>query len=581
MNAFNAALQRLGGPGAVTWWAFWISLADRLLTVSVQPINMGAPLSARITATVLAQFAMFAPLVLLRFTLLKDPLHPRPWVALAGFAVADVIRALVVDRLLHELGGLPLMPELRVFSGFVPTIIPLLVTAYVVNTLQERRRELAALLEVRDELQRSREEAEDSVQVRNEELVQRVRTVMESELAALASEQPAGVVAQLQRTASEVVRPLSHELATSFAERESVMPARDSVQVGWRQVLWDTSFEKPLAPGLTTVLLSGVWLSAAVTFVPVRWAFVVSLAVMPLVLAGGNLILRQLLPGLRLLGRIALVAGACLVAGIAMGLIVRLLCGTWSSAVSISYAGGFYVAVVSGGLAVVNGLLGARTALLAELAESTQALRRQVVRTQQLRWFHQRALSRALHGPVQSVVTAAAIRLDDAARQDTINASVIDGVRTEVLDVLDVLAAPNAVIASMREGIARIHGTWEGVCAIDVTLSPRARDLDSDAVLRACALDVLTDAVSNAVRHGGATVIDVVISAHEDVLHVMVSDNGNVAPVSNSKSGLGTSLLEECTLEWSLRTKDDGGHELVARFPMVAADEMTAATLNA
>ena len=101
MSRFSAAFNRLGGPGAVTWWAFGVSLADRLITVSVQPANGAAPLSARILSTLLAQLVMFAPLVLLRFTLLKDPQRPRPWVALAGFAVASLLRGLSVDWFLH------------------------------------------------------------------------------------------------------------------------------------------------------------------------------------------------------------------------------------------------------------------------------------------------------------------------------------------------------------------------------------------------------------------------------------------------------------------------------------------------
>lgn len=339
MSRFHAEFQRLGGPGAVTWWAFFVSLGDRLLTVSVQPLNMAAPAWARVVATVIAGIAMFIPLVILRFTLLKDPLRPRPWVALAGFAVAVVIRGLVADQMLHHLGGMPLMPALRVFSGFVSTMIPLIVTAYVVNTLRERRRDLAALLDVRERLERARTESEAAVQLSNESLVQRVRTVMEAELSALSGEQPSGVVSQLQRTATEVVRPLSHELATSFAKREGPEVVEPPAKVGWREVVRDASLDRPLNPALATLVLAGIWIAAALTLATIRWPLMASLAAVPLSLAGANAILRRVLPRLAPLGRIAAVGVACLASGVAVGLAMRVLLGSWSNATFTAIAG--------------------------------------------------------------------------------------------------------------------------------------------------------------------------------------------------------------------------------------------------
>jgi signal transduction histidine kinase len=569
VSRLGEAFQRIGGPGAVTWWAFGVSLVDRLLTVSVQPINVGAPLSARVLATVLAQLAMFAPLVLLRFTLLRDPLRPRPWIALAGFVIADIVRAIAVDRLLHDLGGLPLMPALRIFSGFLPTLIPLVVTAYVVNSVRERQRRLTELMEVQAELEMSRLAAAKAAQFRNDELVGRARSVMEAELAGISGEQPAAVVAQLQRTASDVVRPLSHELARSFAAREGPEPERPRVQVGWQQVVGDASVDRPFLPLATTAVLSAILLSAAATFPAVRWQLPLMLLVVPLVLAGANALLRLALPRLRPLGRLSLVVAAGVVSGAMVGTVLWALARGWSSAVAIAVALSFYVALVGISLALVNGMLAARSALLADTAAALEQLRRQVVRTRQLTWFQQRMVARALHGPVQMAVTAAAIRLDSAIRNDDVTPGLTDQIRAELLTTLDVLNEPDGSVVSFEQGLERMRSTWEGVCVIGDDVSRAAAQIIAkDGVLRSIVIDIVSEAVSNAVWHGHATTatirLDVADEKSDELLVEVTADSRGIE--EPKRRGLGTQLLDECTLNWR-RASSAEGDALTATLP--------------
>lgn len=568
MSRFRAVLDRLGGPGAVTWWAFAISLADRLIGVSVQPINTQAPPSARIAATFIAQLAMFAPLVLLRFTLLRDPLRPRPWIALLGFSVADVIRALVFDRMLHEIAGIPLYPALRVFSGFLPTIIPLLITAYVVNTLRERRIELAALLIARDRLTQSRNTAESAIQQRNEDLVATVRTVMDRELESLSQEQGAAAIDRLQRTASDVVRPLSHELATSFESQEGAAPTFRPVRLGWRQVVGDASLDRPLAPAITTALITAVWVPTAIVLAGARLALIVSLPLLFVLMCLANALLRRLLPSLQPVGRLAAVAGSCLAISIAVGGAIRIMVGDWPSGPAITFAGMYYLLVATTGTALIYGVLASRVALLADTARANDELQAQVLRTRQIQWFHQRALARALHGPVQSAVTASALRLAKESQEGTISPALVESVRSDLVSALDVLNAPESEVASIDQSISRIVTTWDGVCEVRASIDDAANTLIADdLVTRACVIDILTDAVSNAVRHGKAEAVSIRISSPLDVLVIDVQDNGT-AVAEGLSTGLGSALLDECALTWSLTRRDDG-HLLHAVLPLV------------
>ena len=551
----------------MTWWAFGISLADRLLTVSVQPINASAPVSARILATVLAQLVMFAPLVVLRFTLLKDPMRPRPWVALAGFAVASVVRGLSVDYFLHYFGGLPLMPELRVFSGFLPTIIPLIVTAYVVNSLRERRRDLEVLLEIGERLERAGQEASAAVQQRNDELVDRVRSVLDTEIAAASAAQPTDVVTQLQRTATDVIRPLSHELATSFAAQEAPQVSVGPSRVGWRDVVGDASLKRPLMPGLTVLLLSGVWIPTAVVLAPIRWSLIGSLVLIYGLLVGANAVLRRLLPRRRPIGRLFAVFVACVVAGLVTGVGLRIVTEQSRSSTSVAVAAIFFVILVSMSMAIVNGVLTARSAVLAQTAASIDELRLQVLRTHQLQWFHQRALARALHGPVQSAVTAAALRLADAQLSGTPRRGLVDGVHADLVRVLDVLSAPEGEVLPLEASLARVVGMWEGLCDISARVDPVAAGIiDGDAVSRALVIDIITDATANAIRHGRAGSVSIRVSWLGGIVRLAVTDDGSPSATPGLQ-GLGSALLNDCAQEWVL-TDTGAGHELIVVLPM-------------
>jgi len=541
-------------------------MAEGLITISLQPSDAEVPLSARLMAVVLTQPIMFVPLVVLRFTLLKDPLRPRPWVALAGFAVASLVGNLSVYWLLSYLyaGGFPILPEWRVMAGVLPTMIPLIVVAYVVNTLRERRGELEALVAVREQLELARAEASRAVQQRNDELVGRVRAVLGAEIASLASSQPADAVALLQHTATDVVRPLSHELATSFADQEERPASEPSSRVGWRDVVGAADVDGPLLPGGTVLLLSGIWISGAAVAPGDGGALLVSLLLIYCLLAGANVVLRVLLRRWGPMGRLLAVLLACVLVGVINDVALRRWSGDAPVDAALAAAATFFVILVSAGMAVVKGVFAARSAIASQLAVSNEELRLQVLRTQQLLWFHQRALARALHGPVQSAVVAAALRLADAAPAGGPSPDLIEGVRTDLMRVLDVLNSPEDGVLPLDACMARLVGTWQGVCDIVVDVDPDAATVISDdVVIRALVVDIVTEAVANAVRHGHAREVSVRMRAGDDTLTLTVGDDGHATSASGLQ-GLGTQLLNDCARMWSLSDTGSGRETMVA-----------------
>jgi hypothetical protein len=105
VSRWRRAFDRIGGPDAVTWPAFWATYAISLFGHLAVGGVVNASLGVRVLLVTLAQLAMFVPLVVLRVTLLRDPPRPRPWIAITGFIVASVVRGAVLSFLLVAVGA--------------------------------------------------------------------------------------------------------------------------------------------------------------------------------------------------------------------------------------------------------------------------------------------------------------------------------------------------------------------------------------------------------------------------------------------------------------------------------------------
>ena len=223
------------------------------------------------------------------------------------------------------------------------------------------------------------------------------------------------------------------------------------------------------------------------------------------------------------------------------------------------------------GTAILSALARERERVIVELTESTKQLERVLVRQREVEWFQQKALSRALHGPIQMAVTAAAIRLDASIREGTVQPGIVNSARQELLAGLDVLHLAPGEVTSLDQAIQRMRATWEGVCAIDAAVSDAAAAaIAADGVLRSCVIDIVTEAVSNAVWHAKAdqTRLEIALDPQaSDVLMVEVVSNGRGDALSENR-GLGSQQLDDWTLTWS-REIGEQGSRLEAALPVV------------
>lgn len=577
MSRWRRAFDRIGGPDAVTWWSFGITLVASILSHLTSGGAVTASVPVRVLVVIIAQIAMFVPLVALRLTLLRDPPRPRPWVAVAGFVVATVIRGVALSGILLAIGGLeePLWLYRIAASVFTQGTI-LVVVALSVSTIRAHTRTMNSLLIAQRELEAVQARLLDEVDQRNKEALAQVKTRLADEMVALDSMSDEASVQELQRLASDVVRPMSHELATSLTAGAEAS-AIDNVRVTRQQLVAQMTSTAPMRPVAAALMMGMMMLIMA--------AGIYGSQGLPLMLvtAGATLVwswlanrvLALVLPRVRVTAAITAVVIAAVVVGYLTSSAAAFVIRDDPSSLTIQVGGGLVVAGVVLLFALVSAVLRQQTATEVELSEQTERLRRAVVRLRQAQWFQGQALSRALHGPVQSAVTSAALRLDAALRSGQPTDQLVRSIRAELAQVVDVLDVDESQALGLDDSMARIRGLWEGLCSVRIDITDAAREcLDADPVAGSTVVDMLTEAVSNSVRHGGATRVEVLIEAERPgVIRLTVRDDGSPSSGS-SKAGLGTMLLEECTLEWS-RGGVDGGQVLEVVLPCMGAPEGT------
>lgn len=569
MDGIRRVLWRIGTTDAISWPTFWITFVAGTLGNILTNVGLVSG-GLRLVVILLGQIALWIPLSIVGIVIRRTPDRSRPVLVLGGLLTGLLARTVLISAIIGSvLGAAEAKWSLRFVGGLV-NIVPVFIwTAFIVNVMRERRRQIAALEAFQDDLEHSLELVSAGVVQRNQDTIERVRNVLIGELAALEAGDAQRSLAALQRTATEVVRPMSHELAQGLPDLTPASTPADPARISWVHVIDEAASGRPFRPLVTGLLmclpvLGGVLIdpralsSAIVTVVVVTGAFALA-----------NPLIAPLLTRSSLRGRIAAVVGATLLSAVTAGVIAA--ASLHFTEFSVAAGVGVAVAATTIGLGsvIITALGRDRDQVIRELTSSSRAVERNLVRWRQVQWFQQKALSRALHGPVQTAVNAAAIRLDAAMQQGPVSPEIIEHVHADLLRTLDVLNEPELTVASIDTGFARIVGTWDGICDVRVDVNQAATDeLGSHAALRSCVLDIVTEAVGNAVRHGGATTVGIRATTDpvEETLRIFVESNG-VAPSADAPRGLGSQLLDDCSLTWS-RASGAHGHTLDVLLPL-------------
>lgn len=568
----RSILDRIGGPNSVTWPGFWILfMISSLVSLASAASSASGSSWIAVMVVVVAAITVYGVLLLARVTVLRRVAErPRPWRTLACFLVATLAGTMVAPMV----GGLlattigpagastaqptPLVVLLSVLGTFVGAVLVLALAAVVVDAWREYR-DIASEL---GELERQRVEVQTTTSAELEQQDARVRAEVEelllSEIDALDAADTNEAAIRLRHAALDVVRPLSHDLglgAYGVPEAERVETAIDP-----GALVRDATARRLFAP----------WISAVIISVPVLFSIEVStpglagviVAVMTFVEVGLLAWLANALYSTR--GQHASVRSRLAWLLICVLLITGIALLTWLELDSVTGFGiawgvlAWIVPVILLLPAVLDALRGVRQRQDRTREALQEDVDWQLARSRELVWVRKTTLARALHGPVQSAVLAASIRLETAAKSGEVSPSAIEDARCALNDALTAFAASPDEAIDLTEVFARLQEMWAGVSEITIDADPAMMDaLARDRVCARAVADVVTEGCSNAVRHGKATHIGVRLLVEDPTrVRVALADNGH--PLTTGGEGMGSRLLDAVAISWERTTEVDG-----------------------
>ena len=184
--------------------------------------------------------------------------------------------------------------------------------------------------------------------------------------------------------------------------------------------------------------------------------------------------------------------------------------------------------------------------LLGQVVEDLRVITAQL---RQQAWLYQKMLASQLHGPMQAVLQSAAFRL---ARLEHPSAAELE---TVLIDVNKAVAGIGQFDylegTSVGQSLIDMREVWEGVTQIEFDFDDSvSAALEDDPMLARCFLEVLREAITNAIKHGAAQSVKAQAKLGSDRLELTVSNNGG--PVLSGVPGYGSEIIKGLTLGSSL-----------------------------
>jgi signal transduction histidine kinase len=374
---------------------------------------------------------------------------------------------------------------------------------------------------------------------------------------------------QLRAAALDLIRPLSHELYTAEAEVQfESSPIQSAGRT--RVTLWEVLTRKMnvnvvFNPALPAILILAFF--SASYFIVAGWMGVLegciaTTAVVVAALAGMNRLTR---------GR-QLNALAVLFIGLITSLLLAGLYVVIPEALNVGIQADYQVFLAVGAALVLLGttvfffLYDNRMFALSRTREANDENASLVAKSRQEVWLRQKQIAKIVHGSVQSRLNAARIRLTQAT---AVTPELVESVLSDLDSARQELSRPLAESPTDIQGqLTELADFWRGVCTFTFTADQNSQQtLTADTSAAQAVMEVVSEGVSNAVKHSHAQKVHLTIAQAGSVsVKVELKHAVEESSVVSTSTGLGTQILNQLTLNWSF-TQDNGTALLQAEIP--------------
>lgn len=544
--------RALGGPSALSWPVLSIPVIIMIPAAILNARGWQMPPREAVLGQIVGAAFMVATLVLARLSWLnpqRSGEHRSALVAVtfAGASAARIVGMAIVFASFGVIGDWPVV--VSVLSGGIGQAIILGFGSIAVNALRGHAQTMARLESVGRRIAQARSLTLEEIRAVQREVADEVLASARAVLDAARSDRDARAVSDMvQRAALDVVRPASHSLNSGEAITGRVF--QSDQQVSWRSVV---SGVRPLGPVLGPIIFEILVLGTVWGALGAKVAVVNLVVATPMLVAANLLLMWVWRRGLwRNWPLFWLSAAYAVSIVLALAAVVSIM-GSFGE-----QAQGLVVGVVLYPVSMVIGSV--LLSVVERQGEMEQSLVRAVddearamTEALQLAEDERRRLARVMHGEVQAELTAAAARLKaiEAADQDAVEEVIDDLMRR--LDRVDLSGS-----AGRTQSLAELWDTWSLAIPLDVHVSPNALEvLAGQSRVEQRLVAIASEAITNAVRHGGGSRVAVSVRVVDGAVQIEVRNSGDL---TEGAAGMGTAEIDRNADAWVI---DQEAHEVV------------------
>lgn len=405
------------------------------------------------------------------------------------------------------------------------------------------------------------------------------------------------VATEVRNCAVEVVRGLSHVLdATSQVvdvrsaledvevdlEPHDLLLLRRGRRSDWRQLLARLFIDRPFQPTLLALFAFIASFLVAARGWPPAAALLISLvmgSVTLIILWACDRWLSTWVSRQTMVLRVTVVLLANIVSALAATLLVSAVLDVRLTQIAMQLSIGLMVC--SGGIAVLQAVADERASVLRELSSTLEAISWESSRLQHDELSMRKEVAALLHSDIQGRLTAVAAVLDNQA------AALECGEQTqrqtrEVLRMcsmtlqqthrqLESLETSAHTGGNLVTDVESVASAWSEVMAIDVIWEPGAMDvIESSRAVSKAVVGVIREGLTNSLRHGNASHVQVRIAFSAASVHIVMTDNGDGLRADFVPGlGLRSMIRDGASIHLDNAGGAGAGTELSVRLPVV------------
>lgn len=369
---------------------------------------------------------------------------------------------------------------------------------------------------------------------------------------------------ELEKYSELIVRASSHEIYTNVErvnkiDRNIFRGNSDSS----RNFSWFFSNLSPIYTLLSIAAVTGISQMSINGFAGLLFVFAIELVISPVLFLGARLLKTKNFQ--KFWNNLILIFGVLLACGFLVTIISSFLLKNVFIFTYELYPSGIalrFVSIIFGGI-LISSMVKTDVDNYQKIVETNELLEGEIAQLENLSKNNGVKIAKLLHGPVQGKIAGVVLALRIYANNDkVVTEKELDKIKSLLISIdddLERIINPNKEIVQLQliSALDTMKNDWKELIEIDI-VSDKSFESTNLNSFTSNIVEVLNEAISNALRHGLADKVEITMEVANGHLNMIVKDNGNGIKKEHAP-GFGMSVYKANLFNHSIATGENGG----------------------